>query len=109
MQMPAWLYEAGPYGLLIFLLVTVGLGGAAAYVSGRATAQTWRPFWLIPLYMLLLGCCVRFIHYAIFGEVLLSVRNYIVDCIVLMACSWAGFMFERQMQMRIQYGWRSRR
>jgi hypothetical protein len=51
---PFQLY-AGDNLLLTFPLVTLGMGGAAAYLSGRAIAQTWRPFWHVPLYMLALG------------------------------------------------------
>ena len=31
--------------LASFLLVTVLLGGGAAWLAGRAIAQTWRPWW----------------------------------------------------------------
>jgi hypothetical protein len=43
-----------------FLLVTVILGGGAAWLSGRAIAQTWRPWWQGMLYMFILGGAVRF-------------------------------------------------
>ena len=55
------------------------MGGAAAYVSGKAIAQTWRPFWHVPLYMLALAAAVRFCHFALFEEPLLSLRSYAVD------------------------------
>jgi hypothetical protein len=103
--MPGWLYDAGPYGLVIFLLSTVLLGGLAALVAGRALAQTWRPFVQVAVYMLALACVVRFIHYAIFGEVLLSMRNYIIDFIVLFIFSAVGYKLTRRGQMITQYGW----
>ena len=34
--------------------------------------------------LLLLAACVRFFHYALFWEVLLSARNYLVDFAVLL-------------------------
>jgi hypothetical protein len=107
--MPASLYETGPNGLWVFLLVTVILGGSAAYISGRAIAQTWRPFWHLPLYMLLLAACVRFFHYALFWEVLLSFQNYLVDLAVLMVLALAGHRATRAQQMRTQYGWIARK
>ena len=55
-------FDPGP-----FLLVTVILGGSAAFVAGRAVAQTWRPWWQGIAYMLILGAAVHFVHYAMFG------------------------------------------
>ena len=43
--MPDWLYDAGPNGDWVFLLVTVIMGGMAAYATGGAIASTWRPRW----------------------------------------------------------------
>ena len=105
--MPSWLYEAGPYGLVIFVVVTLGLGGLAAFVSGRALALTWRSLWQVPVYMLLLAFAVRFIHFAIFGEVLLSLRNYIVDYAVVLGLAMMGYKHVRRNQMSVQYGWRA--
>jgi len=99
------LYETGPNGLWVFLLVTIILGGSAAFISGRAIAQTWRPFWHIPLYMLLLAAFVRFFHYALFWEVLVSLRNYLVDFAVLFALAILGYRMTRSRQMKTQYGW----
>ena len=31
--------------LSLFLLVTVVMGGGAAWLAGRAIAATWRPWW----------------------------------------------------------------
>ena len=70
--MPAWLYQAGPSAGWAFVIVTVLLGGAAAFASGRAIAETWRPAWQVPLYMLLLGLGVRFVQFAVLGATLLS-------------------------------------
>jgi hypothetical protein len=48
--------------LAVFLLVSVVLGGGAAWLAGRAIAATWRPWWHIALYMLVLSLAVRFLH-----------------------------------------------
>jgi len=109
LAMPGWLYEAGPYGLLIFVLVTLLLGGAAAFVSGRALAQTWRPLSQSVVYMLLLAAGVRFVHFSIFGEPLLSLRSYLLDLIILFLSCAAGYTFTRSAQMQAQYGWRGQR
>lgn len=103
--MPSWLYEAGPNGHWVFLLVTIILGGTTAFVSGRAIAETWRPIWQIAVYSILLGMAVRFIHYALFEEVFLSLRNFIVDVLVLAPLMAFGYRLTRVRQMVQQYGW----
>jgi hypothetical protein len=105
--MPIWLYDTGPGGLWVFLFATVLLGGVAAFISGRAIAQTWRPLAMLPFYMLMLAATVRFIHYALFDETLLSIRNFLFDFIVLCAISVTGYRLMRSRQMVEQYGWRS--
>ncbi len=82
--MPTWLYTSGPNGLWIFLLLTVILGGSAAFISGKSIAETWRPLWQLPFYMVLLALVVRFLHFALFEEVLVSARNFVVDYGVLL-------------------------
>ena len=97
-------YDAGPNGLWVFLLVTVILGASTAFVSGQAIAQTWRPFWHALGYALVIGLAVRFIHFALFEELLVSLRNYVIDCAVLVAAASAGFTVARRYQMQLQYG-----
>ena len=92
-----------------FLLVTVGLGGGAAWLAGRAIAQTWRPLWQALLYMLILGAAVRFIHFALFDGALLSLPAYAVDTAVAMALAGQGFRLTRARQMAHQYGFLDRR
>jgi predicted permease len=97
------LYDAGPKGHWVFLLVTIILGGATAYVTGKSVAETWRPIWHAVLYALLTALVVRFIHFALFEEVLLSLRNYCVDCGVLLAATITGYLITRRRQMAAQY------
>jgi hypothetical protein len=96
-------YDAGPKGHWIFLLVTVILGGATAYVTGKSIAETWRPMWQVFFYAFVTALAVRFIHFALFEEVLLSLRNYSVDCAVLCIASIAGYLITRRRQMATQY------
>ena len=101
--MPDWLYDTGKPG--VFLLVTVLLGGAAAFMTGRAIAQTWRPYWHIPLYALPLAGTVRFFHYALFAEPFISPRNFLVDFAVVLVTASLGYRLYRAKQMVCQYGW----
>jgi hypothetical protein len=102
-MMQGFLHEEGSFG--IFLLVSIILGGGAATLAGRAIAQTWRPWWQIMLYMLVLTAAVRFIHFALFGGTLLSLHYYLVDGAVCMAQGCVGFRAARATQMVSQYGW----
>src|SRR5262249_30766207 len=68
-----------------FLLITLFLGGGAAWLSGRAIASTWRPYRQALLYSLLLACVVRFFHYALFEEELLSLGHFVVEALFLVA------------------------
>jgi hypothetical protein len=101
-SIPELLYEEGSFG--VFLLVTVILGGGAAWLSGRAIAATWRPWWHIVAYMLLLGFVVRFFHHALFGGTLISPYYYLVDTAICLGAAFFGFRMTRAGQMATQYG-----
>src|SRR5215217_8494966 len=89
--------------LAVFLLVTIAMGGGAAWLSGRAIAATWRPWWHIVAYMLILAAAVRFIHYALFEGTLLSLHYYLVDGAVCMLFGFLGFRVTRAAQMASRY------
>jgi hypothetical protein len=97
------LYEEDYAGL--FLLVTVVMGGGAAFLAGRAIAATWRPWWHVAFYMLLLGLAVRFIHFALFEGTLVSPQFYAVDTAVCLIFGYLGFRATRATQMTTQYRW----
>jgi len=102
-SIPELLYEEGSFG--VFLLVTVALGGGAAWLTGRAIAATWRPGWQVVVYALILSGAVRFIHFSLFGGTLLSPHYYLVDSAVCMGLGFLGFRTARAAQMVTQYGW----
>jgi hypothetical protein len=101
-----WVYEEDSLG--VFVLVTVLLGGGAAWLSGRAVAQTWRPSWHVVAYMLILGLAVRFFHFALFDGTLVSPHYYAVDTAVAILIGLGGFRVTRARQMARQYGFLSR-
>jgi hypothetical protein len=96
-------YEEDSFG--VFLLVTVILGGGAAFLAGRAIAETWRPWWQVVVYSFILGATVRFFHFSLFGGTLLSAQYYAADTAVCMALGFLGFRAARVRQMVTQYGW----
>jgi hypothetical protein len=91
------------------LFVTGLLGGGAAWLAGRAIAQTWRPLWHAVAYMALLGCAVRFIHFALFGGHLLSAASYAADTLFLILVAMLSWRLARTTQMVTQYKWLYRR
>lgn len=97
------LYEEDSIG--VFLLVSIVMGGGAAWLAGRAIASTWRPWWHVAFYMLILGLAVRFIHFALFEGTLLSPQFYAVDTVVCLIFGYLGYRATRVAQMTTQYGW----
>jgi hypothetical protein len=95
----------GGYGLGIFFLVTVLLGGGTAWATGRAIAATWRPWWHTIGYTLILGAVVRFFHFALFEGTLLSPEGYVLDTAVCTLFGLFGFRTRRVTQMVADYGW----
>ncbi|MDQ0509315.1 hypothetical protein QOZ99_000192 [Angulomicrobium amanitiforme] len=88
-----------------FTLVTLFLGGGAAWLTGRSVAGTWRSYRQALIYALLLGCVVRFFHFALFLGTLLSWHYFLTDTAFLIAVATLGFRSERARQMATRYGW----
>ncbi len=91
--------------MLVFFFVTILLGGGTSVMVGRAIAATWRPFWQVIAYGLLLGCVDRFIIYALFQGELLSLQGFITDSIVLITIGLLAYRLKLVRQMITQYPW----
>jgi hypothetical protein len=102
-SIPHLLAEEDNFG--VFFLVTVALGGGAAWLTGRAIAQTWRPLRQVAIYSLILAAAVRFIHYSLFDGTLVSLHFYLVDATTCLVLGLAGFRAARAQQMVSQYRW----
>jgi hypothetical protein len=89
----------------IFILVTLIMGGAAGFSSGKAIAQTWRPGWHLVASALVLGIGVRFIHFALFGASFLTPQFYAIDTLLVLLATVAGFRLTRVKQMTTRYRW----
>jgi hypothetical protein len=98
----SWLSDDGP---LVFLILTVLIGGGAAFLSGRGLARGWKPHWRVFFYTALLAAAVRFFHYALFNGNLLSPYYYLVTYAILLAAAVFGFRVMRTTQMVTQYRW----
>ena len=91
--------------LRVFVILTVVIGGGAAFLAGRGLARSWKPFWRVYFYMALLAAAVRFFHYALFDGNLRSLYYYLVTYVVLLAAGSLGFRAMRTTQMVSQYRW----
>jgi hypothetical protein len=96
------IYESSAIHFLIF---TILIGGAAAFQTGRAVAQTWQPIWYILPYAVLLAATVRFLHYAVLHQTLLSLHYFIIDFCALAIAGCLGWRIKRGNQMATQYSW----
>jgi hypothetical protein len=97
------LYPDAPGAIWVFLSMTVVLGGLAAWATGRALAKTWRPYVQVLIYMIPLAAAMLFLHYALFGEKLLSIHYYIVNYLIAAIAASVGFRRMRVQQMLTQY------
>ncbi|MGF1621194.1 MAG: DUF6867 family protein [Rhodomicrobiaceae bacterium] len=99
-----------------FFIVTVLLGGGAAFLTGRALARGWKSFGRLVFYIMLLALAVRFLHWGLFLDAtyeswrnmqgsLLSLHYYLVDTAILIAAAALGYRLQRAKQMATQYGW----
>ena len=67
--------------------------------------MTWRPLPILIVYALLLGLAIRFLHYALFDETLLSLHYYLIDAGVAFIAALTGWYLRRAAQMVRQYSW----
>jgi hypothetical protein len=87
------------------LMISGIIGGGAAWLTGRAIAQTWRPLWHAIGYLMLLGFAVRFAHFALGSGTLVSLPSYLCDTLFLCIVGAIGWRVTRTTQMVTQYPW----
>ena len=90
---------------LIFLILTVVLGGGAAFMAGRGLAMKWRPVSAALLAMVPLTLGLRFLHYALYGADLTSLHYLVTDFLVLLAACMLGYRLTLAKKMVRQYPW----
>ncbi|KQR69251.1 hypothetical protein ASG25_16715 [Rhizobium sp. Leaf384] len=91
--------------ILQFMLITCVLGGWAAWRTGKSVADGWQTYATVLIYTALLGVGIRFVHHALFNGTMFSLHYYLVDTIILLLFSTAGFRFYRTRQMVNSYYW----
>ena len=88
-----------------FCGLTVVLFGFAAFLTGQATAQSWRPASQIIPAALLLTITDRFLLYAMFDADLASPGGFLIAVVILAAIAGAAYYFTRAAKMAQQYPW----
>jgi hypothetical protein len=88
-----------------FVLLTLLIGGGAAWRTGQAVAQGWGAMWPVAAYTALLAAGIRFLHYALFGGALLSLASYLIDFSILAVIALVGHRARRTRHMTEQYPW----
>jgi branched-chain amino acid transport system ATP-binding protein len=90
----------------LVLLIMVGIfGGAAAWMSGRAVAENWRPVWQAIASGFLLALATRFLTYGLFDGELLSFIGYLRDGILLAVIAIIAWRMRLAAKMADQYPW----
>ena len=92
-------------GILVFLILTVILGGGAAFLAGRSLARGWKSQVMLFVYMLIFTAGIRFLHFALFQDALSSLEHYISTGIVIMLFAFLGYRMTLAKQMTEKYPW----
>lgn len=94
----------GTGGTVFFWLTLVAMG-FAAFMTGQALANNWRPVWQAVVYAALLGVADRFLSYALFKGHLLSLAAYALDTAVLATIALFAYRITQARKMVSQYPW----
>ena len=93
------------HDILIYLFLTTCLGGGAATMMGRNFATNWRPTGQVLLAGIGLAVAVRFLHYTLFEQQLLTLGGFLLDAAVVNFFGLLGYRWRRTEQMTSQYYW----
>ncbi|MES2906838.1 MAG: hypothetical protein V4691_07425 [Pseudomonadota bacterium] len=92
-----------------FLILTIALGGWCAKVAGRKFAASWRPFYMLPVVILVLAFGIRFLHYGLYNATLFSLHYFLVDYAFALAFAIWGYFTKRSELMNGLYPWAFKR
>ena len=93
----------------VYVGLTLGVAGFAAWMTGLAMATTWKPAWHCVVYGLPLGAADRFLVYALFDGPLLSASGYATHAATLVVIALVAFRYHRVRAVVRQYPWEWRR
>ncbi|KAA0700727.1 hypothetical protein DTW90_03580 [Neorhizobium sp. P12A] len=90
---------------LVIRALVVLIGFWTAWRAGKAVAEGWGNYPLVIVYTILLAAAMQFLHHALFDGPFLSAFYYIIDFVLLLVFSTAGFRYRRTNQMVNNYYW----
>lgn len=93
----------------LLLGIGTGLALGAAWLTGQAIAEGWRPLWQVLPSTILLTLADRFLAYALFGGSLLSGTAALVTLAIVLTLALAGYRMRQAKKMVSQYPWLHRR
>ena len=89
----------------VFLGLTICLFGGGAWLMGGAIAVTWRSYWQVVGYGLLLTLFDRFLHWGLFDGGLLSLSGFLRDGVTIIAIGLLSWRLGQVERMVRQYPW----
>ena len=89
----------------MFVGLTLLVMGFAAFMTGQASANTWKPIYHAVVYTILLGVADRFLTFALFDGQLLSLTGYLIDTAVLTLIALVAYRLTQVRKMVTQYPW----
>lgn len=99
----------GEAPLPVLVAIGGGLAAGAAWLTGQAIAESWRPVWQILPSAILLTVADRFLDYALFGGSLLSGTAALFTLAIVLTLAWVAYRMRRAHKMVSQYPWLYRR
>ena len=95
--------DTGVRSVIRFLVLLIGFWTAGR--SGKAAAENWSDYPIVIAYTVLLAAAMQFLHHALFDGPVISVFYYVIDFILLLIFSTAGYRVRRTNQMVNNYYW----
>jgi hypothetical protein len=83
--------DTGVRSVIRFLVMLIGFW--TAWRSGKAAAENWSDYPIVIAYTVLLAAAMQFLHHALFDGPVISVFYYVIDFILLLIFSTAGYRF----------------
>jgi hypothetical protein len=95
--------DAGVHLVIRGLVVLIGFW--TAWCAGTAVAEGWSSYRLVVAYTFLLAWAMQFLHHALFNSPMFSGFYYVLDFVLLLVVSMAGFRYRRTYQIVTGYYW----
>jgi hypothetical protein len=89
----------------VFVGLTLVVMGFAAFMTGQASANTWKPVYHAVGYIIMLGFADRFLTFALFDGELLSLTGYLIDTGALTVIALVAYRLTQVRKMVNQYPW----